>query len=51
MAERVAGDAGIEVEYTIPNEATNGFPQPLYMNLDTTALKELGWMPCGGGDN
>lgn len=48
MAERVAADAGIEVEYDIQDEATNGFPQTLYMNLDTTALKGLGWMPRGG---
>lgn len=56
MAERVAADAGIDVEYDIQDEVINGFPQTLYMNLDTTALKELGWMPCacvcgGGGKN
>ena len=55
MAERVAADAGIDVEYDIQDEVINGFPQTLYMNLDTTALKELGWMPCacvcgGGGE-
>ena len=49
MAERVAADAGVEVEYDIQDEATNGFPQTLYMNLDTTALKELGWKSRGGG--
>lgn len=48
MAERVAADAGIEVKYDIQDEAINGFPQTLYMNLDTTALKELGWMPRAG---
>lgn len=50
MAERVAADAGIEVEYDIQDEATNGFPQTLYMYLDTTALKKLGWIPRGGGN-
>lgn len=48
MAERVADDAGIEVEYDIQDEASNGFPKTLYMNLDTSALKKLGWMPRGG---
>lgn len=51
MAEKVAADAGIEVEYDIQDEATNGFPQTLFMNLDTTALKDLGWIPQGGGSN
>lgn len=48
IAEKVAADAGIEVEYDIQDEANNGFLRTLYMNLDTTALKELGWMPQGG---
>ena len=51
MAEMIAADAGIEVEYDIQDEAANGFPQTLYMNLDTTALKELGWRPRGVLDN
>lgn len=48
MAERIAADGGIQVEYDIQNEAVNGFPQTLYMNLDTNALKQLGWEPQGG---
>lgn len=46
MAERVAADGGIKVEYDIQPEAANGFPQTLYMKLDTTALQKLGWKPC-----
>lgn len=49
MAERVAADGGIKVEYDIQDEKLNGFPQTLYMNLDTSALKALGWKPLGGG--
>ncbi len=48
MAEYVAADAGIKVEYEIQDLKENGFPQTLYMNLDTTALKQLGWRPRGG---
>lgn len=47
MAERVAADGGIQVEYDIQPEAANGFPQTLYMNLDTKALRKLGWIPGG----
>lgn len=49
MAEKVAADGGIKVVYKIEDEASNGFPKTLYMNLDTTMLKGLGWMPIGGG--
>ncbi len=49
MAKRVAVDGGISVEYDIQAEKANGFPQTLYMNLDTGALKKLGWKPLGGG--
>ncbi len=49
MAERVAFEAGIKVEYDIQPPAVNGFPDTLYMYLDTTKLKNLGWKPIGGG--
>lgn len=48
MAECVAASNGIKVEYDIQDEKINGFLQTLYMNLDTTALKKLGWKPSGG---
>lgn len=51
MAEIVAKNGGIEVEYDIQEAASNGFPDTLYMNLDTTLLKQLGWKPSGGGDD
>lgn len=43
MAEKVAADGGIKVQYDIQDEAKNGFPKTLYMYLDTTQLKSLGW--------
>ena len=49
MAEKVAEDGGIKVEYDIQDVTVNGFPDTLYMDLDTTALKETGWMPIWGG--
>ena len=49
MAERVAEEAGIKVEYDIQPPSANGFPDTLYMYLDTTKLKNLGWKPIGGG--
>lgn len=45
MAERLAEDCGIRVEFDIQNEEQNGFPRTIYMDLDTTVLRELGWMP------
>lgn len=51
MAEKVAKFGGIEVEYDIQDETLNGFPKTLYMYLDTTALKELGWKTIRGGEN
>lgn len=53
MAENIAKDAGINVVYGIQDNAKNGFPQTLYMDLDTTELKNLGWKilykSVGGG--
>ena len=47
MAECVAADGGIQVEYDIQDAAANGFLQTLYMDLDTKALRGLGWQPRG----
>ena len=49
MAERVAEEAGIKVVYDLQDAAKNGFPDTLYMDLDTGRLKNLGWCPLGGG--
>lgn len=48
MAEQVAKSAGIEVVYDIQDTAANGFPDTLYMDLDTSKLQKLGWCPLGG---
>lgn len=45
MAEQVAKSAGIEVVYDIQDTAANGFPDTLYMDLDTSKLQKLGWCP------
>ena len=50
MAEKIALEAGIRVEYDIQEGSKNGFPKAVYLDLDTTALKELGWTPVRGGD-
>ncbi len=47
MAAHIAADGDIQVEFDLQDEAANGYPQTLYMDLDTTALKELGWIPRG----
>lgn len=49
MAEKVASENGIEVEYDIQPPAANGFPETLYMYLDTSKIQDLGWRPLGGG--
>lgn len=52
MAEKVALEAGIKVEYALQDAAANGFPDTLYMDMDVSALKALGWrtlIPGGGG--
>ncbi len=43
MAERIANENGIKVVYDIQDTAKNGFPNTLYMDLDTTAIRQLGW--------
>ena len=42
MAEDVAKEAGIEVLYDIQDEVVNGYPQTIYMDLDTSKLKGIG---------
>lgn len=51
MAEQVAESAGIEVVYDIQDTVANGFPDTLYMDLDTNKLQKLGWCPLGGDKN
>lgn len=47
MGERVASEFDIKVEYDIQDVAANGFLNTLYMDLDTIALRKLGWKPQG----
>ncbi len=45
MADRVAKENGIGVVFDIQKEKERAFPDTLYMDLDTRALRELGWVP------
>lgn len=45
MANMIASANGLNVEYILENNANNGFADTLYMDLDTSALKCLGWKP------
>lgn len=47
MAEMVAKQGGIKVRYDVQDEAGNGYPKALYMDLDTEKLKTLGWLRGG----
>lgn len=49
MAHRIAEANGIDVEYDLQPASANGYPETLYMDLDTSKLKGLGWNPIGGG--
>lgn len=40
MAKRIAGHSGIQVEFDVQDNAKNGFPETIYMNLDTTLLRD-----------
>lgn len=48
MAEKVAKSGGINVRFEIEDENKNGFPKALYMDLDTSLLRSLGWKNGGG---
>ncbi len=43
MAQTVAGEAGIQVTFDLQDAAANGFLSTLYMDLDTSRLRSLGW--------
>lgn len=45
MAQKIADRAGICVRYDIQPAGKNGYPETLYMNLDTSKLRALGWKP------
>lgn len=43
MSESLADSAGIEVKYVLQQDNKNGYLNTLYMDLDTTKIKRLGW--------
>lgn len=45
MAKLVAGLSGIEVEIQEQDISKTGYANTLYMNLDTSKLRSLGWEP------
>lgn len=46
MARMVAEWGGVKVRYELEDEAANGYSALLYMDLDTSRLKNLGWRPA-----
>lgn len=49
MAQMVAQKGGIQVRFELQDEKQLGYPKALYIDLDTTRLKELGWTAFRGG--
>lgn len=49
MARRAAAMGGVQVRVDLQDEKENGYPAPLYMDLDATRLRALGWAPVLGG--
>ncbi len=45
MAEKIAKENGINVIYDINDNPNDTYLDTLYMNLDTSALRSLGWKP------
>lgn len=45
MAEQVAQEYGISVQIRPQDPSILGYANTLYMDLDTTAIKDLGWTP------
>ena len=50
MAERLAAEHGIRVRYKLEDERANGYPTALYMDLDTSKLRTLGWEVMPGNN-
>lgn len=43
MARELAEANGIRLRFDLADESRTGYPKPVYMDLDTTLLKGLGW--------
>lgn len=48
MARRVAKMGGVQVRFDIRDDKASGYLSTLYMDLDTSRLKALGWVPAVG---
>lgn len=49
VAKAVAEDARIDVHFDIKAEKEDAYPDALYMDIDTTHLRNLGWNVSGKG--
>ena len=47
MAREVAKMGGIQVRFELQEEKKLGYPKTLYMDLDTSFIRSLGWQPGG----
>lgn len=47
MAERVAKMGGVQVRFELQDRKSLGYPDTVYVDLDTSLLRELGWIPGG----
>ena len=50
MARKVAAANGIGLRFEPEDKAEHGYPEPVYMDLDTSRLRSLGWRTEGHGD-
>lgn len=50
MAKMIAEEYGIHVAFDLQDEKKLGYPASLYMNLDTSMIRKIGWCPFGGGN-
>ena len=48
MAEQIAKEYGLAVEYENGNAKESGFPETFYLDLDTNKIRSLGWKPAYG---
>lgn len=46
-ARRVAVLGGVKMRFQLEDAKQTGYPRPLYMDLDTSRLRALGWAPAG----
>ena len=51
IAEIIARKNGVRVRYDIQSEKENGYPEAVYMDLDVSALRSLGWYVASRNGN